>query len=101
MIFTKNLGRSAGLLYLIASIQGVFALIYVPNKLIVHGNATVTINNITASETLFRLGIAAELIGQALFIFVALALYDLLKGVNQRLAMLMLILIVVSIPSRF
>jgi hypothetical protein len=101
MIFTKNPGRSAGLLYLIASIPGVFALIYVPNKVIVHGNATATINNIIASETLFRLGIAAELIGQAFFIFVALALYDLLKGVNQRRAMLMVILIVVSIPIAF
>src|SRR5262249_4181990 len=57
--------------------------------------------NIAASETLFRLGIAADLIGQALFIFVALALYDLLKGVNQRHALLMLILILVAIPIAF
>jgi len=101
MIFTKNPGRFAGLLYLLASIPGVFALIYVPNKVIVHGNATATINNITASETLFRLGIAAELICQALFIFVVLALYDLLKGVNQRRATLMVIFIAVSIPIAF
>jgi hypothetical protein len=80
------------------SIPGVFALIYVPSKLIVHGNATATASNIAAHETLFRLGIAAELIGQTGFIFVALALYDLLKGVNQRHASLMLGLIVVSIP---
>jgi hypothetical protein len=80
MSLAKNPGRFAGLLYLLASIPGVFALIYVPSKLIVHGNATETAHNIAASETLFRLGIAAELIGQALFIFVALALYDLLKG---------------------
>src|SRR5437868_10394382 len=49
----------------------------------------------------FRLGIAGELIGQAGFIFVALALYDLLKGVNRRHASLMVILIVVSIPISF
>ena len=59
------------------------------------------INNIAASETLFRLGIAAELISQALFIFVALALYDLLKAVHQRRATLMVLLIVVSIPIAF
>jgi len=99
--FTKNPGRFAGLLYLLASIPGVFALIYVPSKLIVHGNATATAHNIAASETLFRLGIAADLIGQALFIFVALALYDLLKGVNQRHALLMLTLILVAIPIAF
>jgi hypothetical protein len=71
---------------------------YVPSKLIVHGNAAATASNIAASETLFRLGIAAALIGQAAFIFVALALYDLLQGVSRRHASLMVILIVVSIP---
>jgi hypothetical protein len=74
---------------------------YVPGKLIVHGNATATASNITAHETLFRLGIAGALIGQAGFIFVALALYDLLKGVSRRQASLMVLLIVVSIPIAF
>ena len=98
MTSTRNPGRFAGLLYVLMSIPGFFALIYVPSKLIVHGNATATATNIAAHETLFRLGIAAELICQTGFIFVALALYDLLKGVNQRHASLMLRLIVVSIP---
>jgi hypothetical protein len=101
MSFTKDPGRFAGLLYLLMSIPAVFALIYVPSKLFVVGNATATANNIAASETLFRLGIAGELISQAGFIFVALALYDLLHGVNQRQALLMVILIVVSIPIAF
>jgi len=96
-----NPGRFAGLLYVLISIPGVFALIYVPSKLIVHANATATATNIAAHETLFRLGIAAELIGQTGFIFVALALYDLLKGVNQRHAVLMVTLIVVAIPIAF
>jgi len=98
MTSTKNPGRFAGLLYVLTSIPGVFALIYVPSKLIVHANPTATAGNIAAHETLFRLGIAAELIGQTGFIFVALALYDLLKGINQRHTSLMLGLIVVSIP---
>jgi len=101
MSSTNNPGRVTGLLYLLASIPGFFAMMYVPSKLIVHGNATATANNIAASETLFRLGIAGQLIGQVGFIFVALALYDLLKGVNQRHASLMLGLIVVSIPIAF
>ena len=101
MSSTKNPGRFAGMLYLLMSIPAVFALIYVPNKLIVSGNATATANSIAASETLFRLGIAAELISQALFIFVALALYDALKGVNRRHATIMVVLILVSIPIAF
>jgi hypothetical protein len=101
MKLSRNPGRSAGLLYLLVSIPGAFALVYVPGKLMVRGNAAATLTNIAVSETLFRLGIAAELISQALFIFVALALYDLLKGVNQRRASLMVILITASIPIAF
>lgn len=101
MSSTVNPGRFAGLLYVLTSIVGFFAMGYVPGKLIVHGNAAATATNIAASETLFRLGIAGDLIGQAGFIFVALALYDLLKGVNQRHASLMLGLIVVSVPIAF
>jgi len=101
MTSTRNPGRFAGMLYVLASIVGFFAMGYVPGKLIVHGNAMATANNISASETLFRLGIAGQLIGMVGFIFVALALYDLLKGVNQRHAWLMVLLIVVSIPIAF
>jgi hypothetical protein len=46
----------------------------------VDGNATATANNIAIHELLFRLGIAADLICQTLFIFVALALYNLLRA---------------------
>ena len=101
MSFTKDPGRFAGLLYLLASLPGFFALLYVPSKIFVRGNATATANNIAAHEMLFRLGIAADLICQALFIFVALALYHLLKGVNHRHALLMLTLILVAIPIAF
>jgi hypothetical protein len=94
-------GRFAGLLYLLASIPGFFALLYVPSKVIVHGNAAATAHNLAANEMLFRLGIVANLIGQALFIFVALALYHLFKGVNQRHALAMLILILVAAPIAF
>jgi hypothetical protein len=91
-------GRFAGLLYLLVSVPGVFALIYVPSKLIVSGNATATASNIAASDGLFRLGIAAQLASQILFMWVTLALYDLFKGVHPRRASIMLALIVISIP---
>jgi hypothetical protein len=58
MISTKNPGRFAGLLYIFMGIPGFFAIEYVPSKLIEHGNAAATANNIATSETLFRLGIA-------------------------------------------
>jgi uncharacterized protein DUF4386 len=98
---TRNPGRFAGVLYVLTSIVGFFAMGYVPRNLIVDGNATATASNIAAHETLFRLGIAGELIGQAGFLFVALALYVLLKGVNRRQATLMVTLIALSIPIAF
>ncbi len=101
MSLTKDPGRFAGLLYILASIPCFFALLYVPSKLIVHGNATGTAHNIAAHQMLFRLGIVADLVGQALFICVALALYHLLKGVNRRHALLMLTLILAAIPIAF
>src|SRR5260370_7803261 len=94
----KNPGRFAGLLYVLASIVGFLAMGYVPGKLIVRGNAAATASNIAGNETLFRLGIAGGLIGQAGFIFVALALYDLFKGVNPRPASLTVTLIVLPLP---
>jgi hypothetical protein len=101
MTFIRNPGRFAGLLYVLTSIVGFFAMGYVPDHLIVHGNAAATVSNIAAHETLFRFGIAGQLIGQAAFIFVALALYKLLQGVNRWHATIMVILIVVSIPIAF
>ena len=84
--------RVAGLLYILASAVGVVRLMYIPNALFVHGNAAATANNIAAHESLFRLGIVCYLVSSVLFIFVTLALYRLFEGVDQPLAILMVIL---------
>jgi len=98
---TKKQARVAGLLYLLASIPAFFAWVYVPNKLIVTGDATATANNVRASETLFRLGIGSELIGLIVFIFVVLALYRLFKPVSEKHALAMAILLLISLPISF
>ena len=98
---TKKAARFAGLLYLLMSIPAPLTLIYIPSTLIVSGDAAATAGNIRASESLFRLGIAGNLLGQTIFIFVGLALYELFKGVNRRLALVMLILVLVSVPIGF
>ena len=95
---TKKQARVAGLLYLLASIPAPFALIYVPGTLIVSGDATATANHVRASEILFRLGIASELFGFIIFIFVVLALYRLFKAVDKKHALAMATLILISIP---
>lgn len=84
--------RVAGLLYILASAVGVVRLLYIPNALFVYGNATVTANNVAAHESLFRFGIVSTPIAATLWMFVPLALYRLLKDVDQGLAVLMMIL---------
>jgi len=97
----KKQARAAGFLYLLACLPAPFALIYVPNTLIVPGNATATASKILASESMFRLGMAGELISSVAFIFVVLALYRLFQGVNKRQATLMVTLYVISVPISF
>src|SRR6516165_12765838 len=88
---SKN-ARIAGLLYIVASVVGFVRLGYIPKALFVHGDAAATANNIVAHESLFRLGIVSDLLGGALWLFVPLALYRLLKQVDHGLAVLMVIL---------
>jgi len=88
---SKN-ARVAGLLYILASVIGVVRLIYIPTALFVSGNATATANNIAAHESLFRWGIVSGLLSSALWIFVPLALYRLLRDVDHPLAVVMVIL---------
>jgi uncharacterized protein DUF4386 len=93
---TDKAARVAGALYLLMVLIGPFALIYVPNRLIVRGNAAATATNILAHETMFRLGIVADLIGTVIFILAVMALYRLLSGVNTTLAVHMVALALVS-----
>lgn len=97
---SKN-ARVAGLLYILSSLFGMVRLIYVPNLLFVHGNAAATASNIAGHELLFRFGIVSYLLCNALWIFVMLALYQLLKGVDQALAALMVILSLMVTPISF
>lgn len=98
---TRKLARLAGLLYVLGSIPGFYGLLVVPSALIRRGDAAATAHNILASQTFFRSGIVADLIGQTLFILVAIVLFRLLKGVDRTLAALMVILLVVQVPLAF
>ena len=84
--------RIAGLLYLLFSLIGAVRLLYIPSHLFVQGNAAATAKNIVMHESLFRWGIVCYLVGSAGWILVTLALYRLLRGVDQSLATLMVIL---------
>ena len=90
--------RVAGALYLFANIFAPFTLLYLPLRFIVRGDAAATASNIIASESLFRLGIVGNLFTFIANIFLALALYQLLKVVNRNMASLMVVLFLVGVP---
>jgi hypothetical protein len=92
MSLFKNPGRRAGLLYLLLPMTAPLRLIYIPAKLFVAGDAAATANNIATYETLFRLGMVAELFTGVAGLFLTLAFYELFKQVNPRLAVLVVIL---------
>ena len=84
-----------GFWYLLLSIISIIALLrlmYIPSKLFVPGNATATVNNIAAHEWLFRFGIVGDLVCGVILIFLVLTFYRLFKGVDQNLAVLVVIL---------
>jgi hypothetical protein len=97
----KKAARIAGAIYLSMVVTGPFSLIYVPNKLIVRGNATATADNILAHETMFRLAILADLIGAVIFICLGIALYKLLSSVSRTWAGLMIAFVLVSAAVGF
>lgn len=80
--------RSAGLAYLIIITAGIFAEFFVRSGLIVSGDAAATAGNIAASERLFRVGIAGDIVMITADIALALLLYMLLKPVSTSLSML-------------
>src|SRR5215471_17348328 len=98
---TVKTARIAGVIYLSMIITGPFSLIYVPGKLIVHGNATATAANVLAHDTMFRFAIAAGLFGQVIFICLAIALYRLLSDVSKNWARLMVGFVFVSAAVGF
>jgi len=101
MYSTVKAARIAGAIYLSMVLIAPFCLIYVPSKLIVHGNASATADNILAHETMFRISIMGDLIGQAIFICLGIALYRLLSGVNKTWAVLMVAFVLVSAAACF
>jgi hypothetical protein len=98
---TDKAARVAGAVYSSMVLTAPFSLIYVPNKLIVPGDAIATAANILNHETLFRLAIFADLVGHVIFICVAIALYRLLSNVNRTWALLMVGFVLVSAAVGF
>ena len=98
---TKKIARVAGLLYLIIAITGAFGIMYVPSQLFVSDDVNATAKNILSNEFLFRMGIYSSLVCQTVFVFLALALYNLFHKVNIHLTRTLVALVIVGVPIAF
>lgn len=98
----KKQARIAGLWYLLLAVSAPIGLVYVPGRIMVPGDAAATADHLRASESLLRVGIASELVHQIIFIFLVLALYRLFRAVDEKCAVLVVILgALVSVPIMF
>ena len=95
----KKRARLAGLLYLFLVITGIYGIFFISPKIIVHGDAVATANNMLNNEFLFRTGIINDIISNTIWVFLVLTLYRLLKHVNPHQAKLMVALVIVQIPA--
>lgn len=91
MASSYNPGRVAGCLYLLTGFS-VIRPMYVGRILILRDDPLATLRNIAAHELLFRFGIVSDLIAGLGCLLAALALYELLKDVDRKLGVLMVIL---------
>jgi Domain of unknown function (DUF4386) len=92
----KRLARFAGVLYLLIGILGGFAEGFVYPRMYVASDAATTAGNLIANAGLVRLGVVADFFDNTIWIFLALVLYRLLKGVNKNAARAMVVLVAIG-----
>ena len=92
----KRLALIAGFLYLIVGIFGGFAVGYANPSVYVSGDAATTAANVAANPGLVRAAVLADLLQATAFVFLAMFLYLLLKGVNKNVARAMVILVAIA-----
>jgi hypothetical protein len=84
----QTYARVGGILYLFIIVAALFGEAFVRGRLIVSHDPTATAQNILGSETLFRAGLAGEMLTCVCDVALALILYVLLKPVSRNLALL-------------
>ena len=94
---TRTKARLAGLLYLLWIIPAFINMYFVP-KVIIEGNAAATMQNIASHAGWFHAGILMSVVDIAIWVFLVLALHDLLKNVDRKLSLLMVALVIVQLP---
>jgi hypothetical protein len=89
--------RTGGVLYLIIIVIGIFGEAFIRDRLVVPGDPAATAERIGASEFLWRVGIAGELVLLICAVALVLIFYVLLRPVSRELALLAVFFNLVSL----
>ncbi len=95
----RILARMAGLLYLALAVLGGWAQLHVRGSVLVAGDPVRTTANIAGHETLFRLGIVADIAMATVFVLLGMVLHRLLHHVHERAATMLLVFVSVGAGS--
>jgi hypothetical protein len=95
-ISIKTTARIAGIFYLVIIIAGMFSVLFVRDQLVVAGDPATTAHHIIGHQTLWRAGVASDLVMHLCDIPVMLIIYVLLRPVSSRLALLALLFNVIQ-----
>jgi hypothetical protein len=82
-----SVARTAGVLYLLTILTGMFSAGFATGKLVVNGDAAATANNILAHRGLFQLAFAVYLIEMACQVALTALFYDLLKPAGRTVSL--------------
>jgi hypothetical protein len=89
--------RRAGLLWLVSTLTGGTALMYVRSHVYVPGDAAATASAILADVLRFRFAIVGALVAQLAMLFLALELYRVFAPVERVLARVLLLAMAISV----
>lgn len=95
----KVLARIAGLLYLALAVLGGWAQLRARGAVLVEGDAARTAANIVEHETLFRMGLVADILMATVFVMLGLVLHRMLHHAHERAATALLVFVSVGAGS--
>ncbi len=87
----QTYARVAGALYLIIAVFGAFAIGYVPSVIVVDGDAATTAANLLDHQTLFGIGVFADVVVVLTEIALTVMLFVLFRPVSRTLSLIAMV----------